>query len=199
MTSSMLALIAVAASGWNVGLQPLHTARRASVHLALPAGWQPSMGLPAGVSINDGFLGRAADRAEAEAALGVTASSDEGLWDTNDFSDYAAGATWASTGFDRVVLLPTFLKLRASKFTLEMVSDRYYEEYIENFFGRRLSNRWVVYGYVSPSSRIVRSTEGSCYGAWTLVTLEPDAGPTRLSWAQQTERADNYVMSFEKR
>lgn len=168
--------------------------------MVLPGGWTPDKGLPSGVSVSEGFLGSKADRAEAEEVLEVTISSDEALWDTNEFTKYVSDESWVMTAFDRVVLLGTFLQLKAAEgLFAEWKRPDYYEEYVElPLFGRTIFNRWVVHGYVSPTQRVCRSTEGNNYGKWALVSLEPDANERVLKQRWESQDGTMCELTFEK-
>jgi len=171
--------------------------------MILPGGWTPDKGLPSGVSISDAFLGSAADRAEVEEVLNITLSSDDSLWkgDNNEFSKYVdPDENWVMTAFDRVVLLGTFLQLKAADgLSAEWKQPDYYEEYVElPLFGRTIFNRWVVHGYVSPTQRVCRSTEGNNYGKWALVTLEPDASDSVLKQRWESQDGTMCELTFEK-
>ena len=174
------------------------------VRMALPAGWTPAVGLPQGVSRQEGFLGSAADRAEAEAALNVKVLDDDSLWEQNQFSQYVSDNEWEMTHFERVVLLFLYLKLKTSKVFANWAGGgapgQYYEEYIEAppFGGRSVFNRWVVYGYVSETERIVRSSEGDNYGQWVLAVLEPESTPSSLKVTYLPQSGARWTMAFER-
>ena len=60
----------------------------------------------------NGFLGDDTKRAEVEKVFDVTLSSDETLWEKNEFTKYVdEEQEWTQTGVDRVTLLGTFLAL----------------------------------------------------------------------------------------
>jgi hypothetical protein len=184
---------------WHVHVRP-----RSSVRMALPAGWTPAVGLPQGVSRLEGFLGSAKDKDEAETALKVKVSDDESLWEQNKFTQYVSDGEWVMTQFERVVLLFLYLKLKASKVFADWAGSgapgQYYEEYIEGppFGGRSTFNRWVVYGYVSETERIVRSSEGESYGEWVLAVLEPESTPTTLKVTYLPQSGARFTMVFER-
>jgi len=181
-----------------------HAFRSCRPRAALPAGWNPSLPLPTGVEQVDGFLGSASDKAEAEAALKVSISSDDTLWASNAFTQYVdAEKDWSMISFDRVVLLVTFLTLKAAgpgKVRAKWERADYYEETIElPIVGQSIFNRWVVHGYVDERRRVCRSTEGNDYGKWSLVTLESDATPTVLKQLVQPQDGAMVQFTFEPR
>ena len=169
--------------------------------MALPAAWTPSKGLPQGVARLDGFLGSAADKEEAEEQLGVRISTDADLWEQNEFRQYVRPQPWTMTSFGRVVLIFLFLKLKLAKAVVadwsgDGAPGDYYEEEIEGPLGRSIFNRWVVYGYVSPTERIVRSSEGDNYGAWVRCVLEPDSTPSALKLSYIPADGSRWSMEF---
>ena len=168
--------------------------------MALPGGWTPDRGLPAGISILNGFLGTAEDRQEAQEKLKVQVSADESLWQDNDFMKYVGAEEWRMVEYDRVVLLATFLQLKAGKLAAKWERSEcdYYEEYIESFLGRSIWNRWVVHGYVDRTTRICRSSEGNNYGRWALISLEPDATPERLKQLIVPDDGAMLQLTFER-
>lgn len=133
--------------------------------------------------------------------LEVTLSSDDTLWEHNDFAKYVSpDEPWQMTAFDRVVLLGTFLQLKAADgLYAEWKQPDYYEEHLElPLFGRTIHNRWVVHGYVSPTQRVCRSTEGNNYGKWALVTLEPDATDRVLKQRWESQDGTMCELTFEQ-
>lgn len=60
----------------------------------------------------NGFLGDDAKRAEVEEAFDIKLSTDETLWEENEFMKYVdEEREWTQTGVDRVTLLGTYLAL----------------------------------------------------------------------------------------
>jgi len=167
--------------------------------MVLPAGWTPERALPTGVSRRDGFLGSDAEKQEAEQSLKIKVSADPSLWEENDFQQYVSNERrWVMTAFDRVVLLATYLQLRAAKgFYAQWSRCDYYEEYIDlPLVGQSIFNRWVVHGYVSPRQRVCRSTEGNNYGKWALVTLEPESNEEVLTQRWESSDGSTLLMTF---
>ena len=162
------------ASGLSILL--LTTAPQLIHGLALPAGWKPQLGLPAGISLQNGFLGTEEDKLEAEADLSVTISQDESLWTQNAWTQYVdPDAKWQMTSFDRCVFIGTFGLLKAGELEASLERSDYYEETLAlPLVGASCFNRWVVHGYVSETQRVCRSTDGINYGFWCLHTLETD-------------------------
>jgi hypothetical protein len=56
-----------------------------------------------------------------------------------------------------------------------------------------------VYGYVSPSARIVRAAEGVSYGQWFLQTLEPDATASLMKFEMRPANGLGCVLAFDRR
>jgi len=193
----LLAIWLAASSGWATA--PTRSGalswRRAQPPLALRRAQLLAIELPAG--IEDGFLGDADARIEAEQQLGVTLSDDVSLWEDNAFMEYCGGE-WKQTSVDRVVLLSTFIALKfLAKLTYEMAPYTF-DEFADTVLGRRENNKWKVCGYISTRSRIVRSIEGVSYGQWFLQTLEPDASRTVMKFEMLPANGLGCVLGFER-
>jgi len=156
------------------------------VHASLTAG------------VVDGFLGDGEARNEAEEAFGVVVSSDPEIWSANDFVCYEGGG-WKLTSTERVMLLTTYVALNyLVKLEMDVRHDGFDEDRVVPVLGRQRNNAWRVHGYVSPRSRVVRSTEGVSYGQWFLQTLEPDASDSRMSFEMRASTGIGCVMAFER-
>ena len=132
-------------------------------------------------TITDGFLKIGyEEKAEAEEALSVTISSDEALWESNEFSKYEG--VWTQSSVDKVVLLFTYLALNSIA-KLRVRLDAYtMDESVDLPWGTQDQNKWVIYGYVNERQRVVRSRDGASLGQWFLQTLEPDATANVLKY-----------------
>ena len=149
--------------------------------------------------VANGWRGDADQRAEAEEALKVKVSSDPALWEANDFVQYGSGE-WKMTGFDRIVLLATFMAFKAgSKLSVVDVGANAFEEFVDApIIGRQPQNSWVVFGYLNERARVCRSYEGKSFGAWYVQTLEPDATPSVLKYEMMPSTGHGAMLQFER-
>ena len=156
-----------------------------------------SMLPPTGV-VTDGFRSLGYEtKAEAEEALSVTISSDESLWEENDFMQYQ-DADWTQKSIDRVVLLVAYLILNSiGKLRIRM-GQYSMEEYVDLPWGAQDQNKWNVHGYVNARSRVVRSTDGQSTGLWFLQTLEPESSATLLKYEMLPGNGGRMVASFTR-
>ena len=158
-----LFVVAPLVGAWHGATMNRIVGPHSCVRMALPAGWAPAVGLPQGVSRQEGFLGSAADRAEAEAALNVKVLDDDSLWEQNQFSQYVSDNEWEMTHFERVVLLFLYLKLKTSKVFANWAGGgapgQYYEEYIEAARTLGVRGPTILVRHVLPNA--ARPT-GSC-------------------------------------
>ena len=162
------------ASGLSILL--LTTAPQLIHGLALPAGWKPQLGLPAGISLQNGFLGTEADKWRRRLTfqspfLRARVAMDAECVD----AVRRPRCKMANDKFRQVCfyrhLWPT--EGRRARGLLER-SDYYEETLALPLVGASCFNRWVVHGYVSETQRVCRSTDGNNYGFWCLHTLETD-------------------------
>ena len=152
-----------------------------------------------GEKVQDGFRGDDKTRKEAEEALGVSISSDAALWEENDFAVYTGPAEWSQVSVDKVTLLTTYIALNfLAKLSVVMAAEGYTESAAAPW-GKSPSNEWVVFGYVGPNTRVVKSKEGSSFGSWFLQTLLPDASPSKLSYSMRSQTGSGCELVFEKR
>jgi len=136
------------ATAWHTTVVRPAIRARANARLALPPGGWLDQNCP--------------PKAEAEEGLGVTISTDESLWEDNDFAPYVdAQREWMQVSVDRVVLLSTYLQLTfLAKLAVLMKADTMDETADYKLGGRMSNNRWRVHGYVDRSRRVIRSTDG---------------------------------------
>ena len=149
-------------------------------------------------TIADGFLVIGyEEKQEAEKALGVVVSSDEGLWENNDFVQYQSGE-WKQKSIEKVVLLFTYIALNSFAKLCVRMNPFTFDEFADLPWGRQEQNQWVVHGYVNERSRVVRSREGQSIGQWFLQTLEPDATADLLKYEMLPENGGSMVIAFER-
>jgi hypothetical protein len=147
----------------------------------------------------NGFVGDERKKAEVEEVFGVTVSSDDTLWDDNEFAKYIDKGVWKQVAVERVVLLGTYIALNyLTKLSCRMDATCF-EEFVElPLFGKKSHNKWVVHGYVSPTVRIVRALDGSAsYGQWYLMTLEEGSTPSRMIYHLMQQNRIGCAVSFE--
>ena len=137
------------------------------------------------------------EKADAEKALGVTISTDEALWETNEFTQFAGGE-WKQDSVEKVVLLFTYLALNSVAKLRMSFTQFAMDEYADLPWGSQEQNKWFVHGYVNERQRVVRSREGKSMGQWFLQTLEPDATPELLKFQMLPENGGSFVISFKR-
>ena len=137
------------------------------------------------------------EKADAEKALGVTISTDEALWETNEFTQFAGGE-WKQDSVEKVVLLFTYLALNSVAKLRMSFTQFAMDEYADLPWGSQEQNKWFVHGYVNERQRVVRSREGKSMGQWFLQTLEPDSTPEQLKYEMYPENGGYFVISFER-
>ena len=184
-----------------LGVASLQTAARGKPNAARDRHPLTMMVAPAWANgeVANGWRGDADQRAEAEEALKVKVSSDPALWEANDFVQYGSGE-WKMTGFDRIVLLATFMAFKAgSKLSVVDVGANAFEEFVDApIIGRQPQNSWVVFGYLNERARVCRSYEGKSFGAWYVQTLEPDATPSVLKYEMMPSTGHGAMLQFER-
>ena len=109
----VLSLVVAAASGWNAAV--FHRAAAAApphdIHRAARTA-RPVMGPPSGLV--DNFLVKGYEnKTEVEQIFGVSISSDESLWDENDFVAYLGEKEWVQKKVEQVVMLFTYVALNS--------------------------------------------------------------------------------------
>ena len=187
-TLMLILMLARVCAGWHAAAAPHSAAPRCSVSMLPPNG-----------KLTDGFLVIGyEEKAEAEKALGVTISSDESLWEENEFVQYQDGGDWTQQSIERVVLLVTYLILNSIGRLRVRMGQYGMAEYVDLPWGAQDQNKWVVHGYVNARSRVVRSTDGQSIGQWFLQTLEPESSAELLKYEMMPGNGGSLVASFTR-